>query len=73
VHVATGFPCEGGSSGHGMISIPGTTKPGRLEEDWGSRNIELTDEELNHMRTIIDSLKPHGNRYNEIATKDIGN
>jgi diketogulonate reductase-like aldo/keto reductase len=57
----------------GMISIPGTTKPGRLEENWGSRNIELTDEELDHMRTIIDSLKPQGDRYNEIATKDIGN
>jgi len=57
----------------GIISIPGTTKPGRLEENWASRNIELTDEELNYMRAIVDSLKPQGDRYNEIAAKYIGN
>ncbi|GAT29556.1 aldo/keto reductase [Aspergillus luchuensis] len=57
----------------GLISIPGTTKPGRLEENWRSREIEFTDEELNHMRAIVDSLKPRGDRYNEVAAKDIGN
>lgn len=57
----------------GMISIPGTTKPGRLQENWASRTIELTNEELQYMRTIVDSLKPQGDRYNEIAEKDIGN
>ncbi|OJJ02218.1 hypothetical protein ASPVEDRAFT_52954 [Aspergillus versicolor CBS 583.65] len=41
----------------GMISIPGTTKPGRLQENWASRNIELTEGELGYMRTIVDSLK----------------
>src|SRR5688572_23378274 len=30
----------------GMIAIPGTTKPSRLEENWASRDIELTEEEL---------------------------
>lgn len=57
----------------GMISIPGTTKPGRLEENWGSREIELTDEELAHMRTMVDLLKPQGDRYDEAAAKNIGN
>ena len=27
----------------GFIAIPGTTKPKRLEENWASRDIELTD------------------------------
>jgi len=53
----------------GMISIPETTKPGRLEENWASKDIELTDEELQHMHAIVDSTKPQGDRYNEIAAK----
>jgi aryl-alcohol dehydrogenase-like predicted oxidoreductase len=48
-----------------MIAIPGTTKPGRLVENWASREVELTEEERKEMRRIIDAAKPHGNRYNE--------
>jgi aryl-alcohol dehydrogenase-like predicted oxidoreductase len=47
----------------GMIAIPGTTKPKRLEENWGSREVELTDEEKKEMRVIIDKAKPSGERY----------
>lgn len=47
----------------GMIAIPGTTKAKRLEENWASREIEMTDEEKKEMRGIIDAAKPHGNRY----------
>ncbi|KAJ5325660.1 hypothetical protein N7541_011522 [Penicillium brevicompactum] len=47
----------------GMIAIPGTTKAARLEENWASRDIELTEEEQKEMRKIIDAAKPHGNRY----------
>ncbi|KXJ85640.1 NADP-dependent oxidoreductase domain-containing protein [Microdochium bolleyi] len=47
----------------GMIAIPGTTKARRLEENWKSRTIELTDQEKTEMRKIIDSAKPEGNRY----------
>ncbi|KAJ4286751.1 hypothetical protein N0V90_013003 [Kalmusia sp. IMI 367209] len=47
----------------GMIAIPGTTKEHRLEENWKSRNIELTGEEQDHMRELIDNAKPVGNRY----------
>ena len=46
-----------------MIAIPGTTKAARLEENWKSRDVELTDEEKQEMRRIIDAAKPHGNRY----------
>ncbi|KAH3196712.1 hypothetical protein KXX02_003974 [Aspergillus fumigatus] len=47
----------------GFIAIPGTTKAKRLEENWASREIELTEEEKQEMRRIIDVAKPHGNRY----------
>ncbi|KAL4792262.1 NADP-dependent oxidoreductase domain-containing protein [Aspergillus venezuelensis] len=47
----------------GMIAIPGTTKAARLEENWASRKIVLSDEEKSEMRRIIDGAKPKGNRY----------
>lgn len=46
-----------------MISIPGTTQLHRLEENWGSSDVELTEEEKQEMRRIINEAKPHGNRY----------
>jgi aryl-alcohol dehydrogenase-like predicted oxidoreductase len=46
----------------GMIAIPGTTKPKRIEENWGSRDIELTEEERVTMRNIINAGKPVGFR-----------
>ena len=47
----------------GMIAIPGTTKAPRLESNWASGDIELTDDERQEMRRIIDAAKLHGNRY----------
>lgn len=47
----------------GMIAIPGTTKAKRLEENFASRDIELTGEEKREMRKIVNAAKPHGNRY----------
>lgn len=47
----------------GFIAIPGTTKATRLVENFASRDIELTEEEKQEMRKIIDAAKPHGNRY----------
>jgi aryl-alcohol dehydrogenase-like predicted oxidoreductase len=47
----------------GMIAIPGTTKSKRLEENWGSREVELTEDEKKEMRRIIDQTKPAGERY----------
>ncbi|KAK7743953.1 hypothetical protein SLS62_010415 [Diatrype stigma] len=47
----------------GMIPIPGTTKPHRLEENWGSRDIVLTEEELKTLRKIVNDAKPVGVRY----------
>ena len=47
----------------GMIAIPGTTKAKRLEENWASRDVTLTDEEKQELRKIVDALKPEGSRY----------
>jgi aryl-alcohol dehydrogenase-like predicted oxidoreductase len=47
----------------GMIAIPGTTKVKRLEENWASREVELTEEESREMRRIINEAKPSGERY----------
>ncbi|CAG7919535.1 unnamed protein product [Penicillium olsonii] len=56
----------------GMIAIPGTTKAARLEENWASRNIDLTAEEQSEMRKIIDAAKPHGNRYGAVHQAMVG-
>ncbi|TDZ27848.1 Aldo-keto reductase yakc [Colletotrichum spinosum] len=56
----------------GMIAIPGTTKAKRLEENWASRDIGLTEEESKEMRKIIDAAKPHGNRYEAAQQAAVG-
>ncbi|CAG9978520.1 unnamed protein product [Clonostachys byssicola] len=47
----------------GMIAIPGTTKVQRLEENFSSRNVDLTDDEKKEIRKIVNEAKPAGNRY----------
>lgn len=56
----------------GLIPIPGTTKAARLEENWASRDVELTEEEKQEMRKIIDAAKPHGNRYAPAQQATVG-
>ncbi|KAF7548118.1 hypothetical protein G7Z17_g7265 [Cylindrodendrum hubeiense] len=56
----------------GLISIPGTTKAHRLEENWASRDIDFTPEEKEELRRIIDSAKPHGNRYAPVNQAMVG-
>ncbi|KAF9695723.1 hypothetical protein EKO04_006325 [Ascochyta lentis] len=56
----------------GMIAIPGTTKPKRLEENWASRDVELTDEEKKKMRKIIDDAKPQGARFSAMHQAAVG-
>ena len=47
----------------GLIAIPGTTRPKRLDENWASREVDLTEEEQQNMRKVINAAKPHGNRF----------
>lgn len=51
----------------GFIAIPGTTKASRLEDNFASRNVDLTENEKEEMRNIIDNNKISGHRYNERA------
>ena len=52
-----------------MIAIPGTTKASRLEENWASRDIDLTEDEK---KELVDKAKPIGNRYNEKMQAIVG-
>ncbi|KAK4232762.1 hypothetical protein C8A03DRAFT_20011, partial [Achaetomium macrosporum] len=56
----------------GFIAIPGTTKAHRLEENWASREVELTEAEMIEVRRIIEEAKPQGNRYGETLQKLVG-
>jgi aryl-alcohol dehydrogenase-like predicted oxidoreductase len=47
----------------GMIAIPGTTKAGRLEENWASREVVLSAEEVKEIRECVEKAKPVGERY----------
>ncbi len=56
----------------GLISIPGTTRATRLEENWGSRSVELTEAEKIEMRKIVDNAKPVGERFSAIFQSMVG-
>jgi diketogulonate reductase-like aldo/keto reductase len=56
----------------GLIAIPGTTKAKRLEENWASREVDLTKEEKEEMRKIINGNKLHGNRYAPAQQATVG-
>jgi aryl-alcohol dehydrogenase-like predicted oxidoreductase len=57
----------------GFIAIPGTTKTHRLEENWASRDVELTEAEMAVVRRIVEEAKPQGDRYGETLQKLVGN
>lgn len=56
----------------GLIAIPGTTRAGRLEENWGSRRVVLTGEEEAEMRRIVNDAKPAGERFAPIFQSMVG-
>ncbi|PVH69199.1 putative aldo-keto reductase [Cadophora sp. DSE1049] len=60
------------AAAQGLITIPGTTRPERLEENWGSRNVVLTDEEKKQMRKIVDEAKPAGERFSAMHQSMVG-
>lgn len=56
----------------GAIPIPGTKTEGRLDENFGARNVELNEEELKELRVLIDTAKPVGNRYSDAHMAMVG-
>ncbi|WOO80353.1 Aldo-keto reductase yakc [NADP(+)] [Vanrija pseudolonga] len=56
----------------GAIPIPGTKTEGRLDENFGARNVELNEAELKELRVLIDTAKPVGNRYSDAHMAMVG-
>ena len=50
----------------GAIPIPGTKSAERLEENFGSTDIELSEDELKEIRSLIEEAKPKGARYGRV-------
>ncbi|EJC99318.1 oxidoreductase [Fomitiporia mediterranea MF3/22] len=61
-----------GSQGEDIIPIFGTKSFTRLEENWASRDVVLT-EELKELRKVVDGFEVRGERYPEGIAKYIGN
>ena len=59
------------AQGDDIIPIPGTKSIARLEENWKSRDIVFTDEELREIRTLVDEFTAVGTRYPEGMMKQV--
>jgi aryl-alcohol dehydrogenase-like predicted oxidoreductase len=55
-----------------MVSIPGTTKHHRLEENLGAVNVELTTEDLRKLDEATSKMNIQGARYPEHLQKLVG-
>ncbi len=55
-----------------IVSIPGTTKRHRLEENLGALNIHLTAEDLGEIDRAASQIEVHGARYPEPLLKLVG-
>ena len=54
-----------------IAPIPGTTKVHRLEENVGSAEVELTDDDLDRIETALAKVQIQGERYSAAAQKTI--
>jgi aryl-alcohol dehydrogenase-like predicted oxidoreductase len=46
-----------------IVPIPGTTKPGRLEENVGGAHVKLDAGDLNQLEEVLAGIKIEGDRY----------
>ncbi|KIJ27104.1 hypothetical protein M422DRAFT_37954 [Sphaerobolus stellatus SS14] len=60
------------AQGEDIIPIPGTKSIERLEDNWASREVKFTSEELKEIRDVIDGLNIAGERYPDFRMKHIG-
>ncbi|TDL22792.1 oxidoreductase [Rickenella mellea] len=60
------------AQGDDFIPIPGTKTIPRLEENWASREVKFTEEELKEIREAVDGFVASGARYPEGMMKSIG-
>jgi len=59
------------AQGNDIIPIPGTKSITRLDENWASRDVTLTDDELKEIRAAVDEFKAGGTRYPEPQMKAV--
>jgi len=55
-----------------IVPIPGTTKRGRLEENIGAADVELSQDDLNRINEALAKIKVEGERYPEELEKRTG-
>ena len=53
------------AQGDDIIPIPGTKKIKYLEENIGALKVELTKDEENEIRNLVEGAEVHGGRYAE--------
>ncbi|KAJ3282636.1 hypothetical protein HDU76_008670 [Blyttiomyces sp. JEL0837] len=46
-----------------IIPIPGTTKAARVDENWGAKDVEITEEDEKLIRKILGEIEVAGTRY----------
>jgi hypothetical protein len=51
------------AQGEDIIPIPGTKKVKYLEENLGALKVELTKEEEQEIRALVENAEVHGERY----------
>ncbi|RXK40633.1 aldo-keto reductase [Tremella mesenterica] len=56
----------------GALAIPGTKSVNRLIENFGAREVDLSEDELKEIRAVIEDAKPVGERYGEVHLKAVG-
>ena len=55
-----------------IVPIPGTTKRGRLEENLGAAQVQLTSDDLREIDRAASQIEVHGARYPEHLQKLVG-
>ena len=56
-----------------IIPIPGTRSMSRLDENWASKDVVITDEENQLIRDIINQIEIVGSRYHERSKAFVDN
>ncbi|XWO13665.1 Aldo-keto reductase IolS [Candidatus Hepatincola sp. Pdp] len=56
-----------------IVPIPGTTKIPRLEENIGSVSVQLTSEDLQKIKKLLDNFTPQGERYTKAQQEKVDN
>lgn len=59
-------------SAQGAIPIPGTRSVERLEENFGATEVELNEDELKEIRSILNQNPVNGGRWGEDVTRFMG-